>query len=89
MVEAVLAKDVGHSEVVLKAVDRVKEVKAKIGIKGPKFTMDSQLLLQVTLKALEMGLKEVHQKGENPSIKGPENREIQAKASDLYRFSAK
>lgn len=80
------------SVVAAKAVDLARVVKAvamaKIAVKVKKFIMASLLLSLATPKTLEMALKEVHQKGVNPSIKDLENREIRAKASDLYRFSA-
>ena len=83
----------GLSVVAPKAAGRVRAVKvadkAKTAVKAARFIMVSLLLSLETLKAREMDPKEVHQRGANPSIKDLENPEIQAKASDLYRFSVK
>jgi hypothetical protein len=76
-------KDVDLSEVVLRVVDLVKGVRVKIAIKRKKSIMDSLHLCQPTLKIQEMGLKEVRQKGENPSTRVLESLETLAKASDF------
>ena len=69
----------------VKVVDRAvrAKVRVKTAIKAKRSIMASLLLLQQTRKAQEMGLNEARQKGVNPSIKAPENRVIQAKASDF------
>jgi hypothetical protein len=72
-----------------RAVKVARVAKAKTAVKAGKFIMGSPLLLLATLKVREMGPKEVHRRGANLSIKDLENRVIRAKASDLYRFSAK
>ena len=95
----VLAKVVVLSGVVLKVVVQVqvarvvkvaaRVAKAKTVIRARKSIMGSLLSLRQALKAREMALNGGRQKGVNLSIKALENQEIQAKASDFYRFSSK
>ena len=70
----------------LKAVDLVKEVRVvmvKVAIRAKRFIMANLLLLPGTPKILAMALKGVRRKVKNPSIRGQENLEILAKASDF------
>ena len=70
----------------LKAVDLVREVRAvmvMVAIRAKRFIMANLLLLAGTPKILAMALKGVRRKVKNPSIRGQENLEILAKASDF------
>ena len=82
VVLSVAAPKVADLGKVVRAV-KVGMAKAKTAIKVKKYIMASPLLLRPPLKALEMDLKGMRQKAENPLIRAPESPALLAKASDF------